>query len=1169
MRDLSTWMREPGRVTINGAPEGRDALALADLLATTSDVDFIFVARDDTRLDAMASALRLFAPDLDPLVFPAWDCLPYDRVSPRADISAARLTCLSELAAGRRKAGQGRLLLTTVAAITQKVPPRETLEGTQFSSSVGETLDIDALTRFLSGNGYQRIGTVMEAGEFAVRGGIVDLFPAGAEMPLRLDLFGDTLDAIRRFDPLSQRTTGSETRFELVPVCEIDLSKDAIARFRAGYRELFGAVTKEDSLYESVSAGRRHPGTEHWLPLFHDRLDTLFDYMPGAALILDHLCEEVREQRGEAIADYYQARTAAIDMASTLSGGPYKPVPPDRMFIDDQVWDTLCAKRAVADFSPFRAPESSDTMIDLNGRRAREFSVERRTPDVNLFDAVSAYIGETERAGRKVAIACYTTGSRDRLCTLLREHGMEGAEAVDGWSTIDGGDTKGVAVFVLAVEHGFETPTLVVLGEQDILGDRLARPARRSRRAADFLSEASSLETDDLVVHIDHGIGQYRGLETIEAGGAPHDCLLLGYAGGDKLYLPVENIEMLSRFGSGGSAEAAALDRLGGASWQARKARLKKRLRDMADELILVAAERALMPAPALEAPAGLYEEFAAQFPYTETDDQSRAIDDCLTDIAADTPMDRLVCGDVGFGKTEVALRASFVTAFAGKQVAVIVPTTLLARQHFKTFSERFAGSPIRVGHISRLVSVKDAAEVRNGLADGTIDIVVGTHSLLSKTVSFSDLGLLIIDEEQHFGVAQKERMKALKADVHVLTLTATPIPRTLQLAMSGVRSLSLIATPPVDRLAVRTFVTPYDPVIVREAILRERHRGGQVFYICPRIEDLDKVAAELREIVPEIRFVIAHGQMTPQALEDAMTAFYDGSYDLLLATSIIESGLDIPTANTLLVHRADMFGLAQLYQLRGRVGRSKQRAYAYFTVPSEKLLKGAAEKRLHVIQTLDTLGAGFSLASHDMDIRGAGNLLGEEQSGHIKEVGLELYQQLLEEAVQAARGRGEGSKGDESSLPAETWSPQIAVGSAVLIPEAYVTDLGVRLGLYRRLGGLATDADIDSFAAELVDRFGPLPDEVENLLKIVKIKRLCRDAGVEKIDAGPKGAVIAFRDNRFAAPDKLIAFIGRNATNVRVRPDHRMVVSRAWKVEGDRLTGLAELVGTLADMAA
>ncbi len=1162
MLSMQEALAAPGTALLGGAQEGRDALAFSDHHKQAPEQDLLFVARDDARLRAFANALKFFAPEAAPLMFPAWDCLPYDRASPHVDICAERLMCLSQLSAPNKP--RGRLVLTTVSALSQRIAPRHAIAGSHWSTKVGAPFDLDALTAFLALNGYQRVGTVMEPGEYAVRGGIVDLFPAGASSPVRFDLFGDVVEGIRQFDPLSQRTTDPVDAVDLVPVSEIDLGEASVARFRAGYRALFGAVTGDDPLYEAISSGQRHPGMEHWLPLFHDGLETLFDYLPGATVFLDHLVDEVLDQRRESIDDYYQARLAALDTPTSLGGPAYKPVPPDQLYLDIATWNALLETRAVGQFSPFRPPEAANASIDLRARRGREFGPERRAQDVALFDAVKKHITTAIEDGRKVAIAGTTVGARDRLTTLLREHGVEHVQPIETWNEVETAPSETVAAFVLDLDHGFETPTLMVLSEADILGDRLARPARRARRAANFLSEATGLETGDLVVHIDHGIGRYQSLETLEVGGAPHDCLLLIYAGNDKLYLPVENIEMLSRFGAGEAAEDVALDKLGSASWQARKARLKKRLRDMADELIRVAAERALKAAPAINAPAGLYEEFSARFPYTETDDQVKAIDDCLADLAADKPMDRLVCGDVGFGKTEVALRAAFVTAFAGKQVAVVVPTTLLCRQHYATFTDRFAGAPVRIAQLSRLVPAKQAAEVRRDLADGKVDIAIGTHSLLSKSTEFSDLGLLVIDEEQHFGVAQKERLKALKADVHVLTLSATPIPRTLQLAMSGVRSLSLIATPPVDRLAVRTFVMPFDPVIVKEAILRERHRGGQIFYICPRIEDLDKVAAEIRHIVPDIRMAIAHGRMPPRQLEDTMTAFYEGKYDLLLSTSIIESGLDVPTANTLIVHRADMFGLAQLYQLRGRVGRSKTRAYAYYTVRSEKLLKGAAEKRLQVIQTLDSLGAGFSLASHDMDIRGAGNLLGEEQSGHIREVGLELYQQLLEEAVQAARG---GQTPD--APPVEEWSPQIAVGSAVLIPESYVADLGVRLGLYRRLGELKTDADIDAFTAELVDRFGALPDEVENLLKIVRIKRLCRIAGIEKVDAGPKGAVVAFRENSFAAPDKLIAYIGRNADSVRVRPDHSLVVSRGWQRESERLTELDKLVAELADLAA
>jgi transcription-repair coupling factor (superfamily II helicase) len=586
--------------------------------------------------------------------------------------------------------------------------------------------------------------------------------------------------------------------------------------------------------------------------------------------------------------------------------------------------------------------------------------------------------------------------------------------------------------------------------------------------------------------------------------------------------------------------------------------------------LIRIAAARAVREAPALEPPEGLFDEFCARFPYTETDDQARAIGDVLEDLGSGRPADRLICGDVGFGKTEVALRAAFVTAIDGRQVAVVVPTTLLCRQHFRTFRERFAGLPVRIAELSRLVTAKVAKEVKAGLADGTVDIVIGTHALLAKDLSFRDLALLIVDEEQHFGVAHKERLKKLKTDVHVLTLSATPIPRTLQLALTGVREMSLIATPPVDRLAVRTFVLEYDPVVIREAILREHARGGQTFYVCPRIEDLAEVRDRLARLVPEVSVVMAHGRMAPRELEASVGSFYERAANVLLSTNIIESGLDLPAVNTIVIHRADMFGLAGLYQLRGRVGRGKLRAYAYLTLPPRRKLAKTAEKRLSVMQALDALGAGFTIASHDLDIRGAGNLLGDEQSGHIREVGIELYQSMLEEAVADARSAAKGGDGAaEGGEHARDWSPQISLGLPVLIPENYVPDLGVRLGLYRRLGELADRDAVDAFAAELIDRFGQLPDEVNNLLQVVAIKQLCRAAHVEKIEAGPKGMVVGFRNNTFANPAGLVSFIGRQGVGCKLRPDHRLVFRRNLEVPAERLQGVRELVQALARIAA
>ncbi len=1149
---------EPRAVTLFGVPEGHDAATIGGLFAESGGDTWLHVCRDDGRMSRFAAALAFFHPELNVLSFPAWDCLPYDRVSPNGEITSRRIDTLTRLAAGSEQ--KPLVLLTTVNALLQQVPPRHLFEGRVLTLGPGGRIPLDRLQSFFRNNGYIRTDTVREPGEFAVRGGIVDLFPAGAAQPIRLDFFGDTVESLRSFDPLTQRSTGALDKFVLRPVSEILLDDAAIERFRSRYREQFGAIGSDDPLYESVSAGRRHAGMEHWLPLYYETLETLFDYLPKAAISLDYQAEEASTHRLDSIADFYAARQNLA--AQPRSTAPlYRPVRPEQMFLDDAEWKKRLRAGAVVRLSPFGAPEEGGAdSFDAGARPAKNFATERANPNANLFDAVREYLDAERKAGRHAAIAAYSEGSADRLATVLREHGLADLRRLAGGAALARLPHSAVGLAILPLEQGFTTDSLTLLGEQDILGDRLARAPRRRRNLEDFITEAGALSSGDLVVHAEHGIGRYEALETIDVAGAPHDCLKVLYAGDDRLFVPVENIEVLSRYGS--EEAGAQLDRLGGVAWQSRKARVKQRIREIAGELIRVAAERQLRPGETLVPPEGLYAEFEARFPYPETEDQLRAIEETLSDLASGKPMDRLVCGDVGFGKTEVALRAAFITAFAGAQVAVIVPTTLLARQHFRSFSERYAGLPVRVAQLSRLVSPKEAKQTKAELAEGKIDIVIGTHALLAKDVRFHQLGLVVVDEEQHFGVKQKERLKQLKADVHVLTLTATPIPRTLQLALSGVREMSIIATPPIDRLAVRTFVMPFDPVVIREAILRERDRGGQIFYVAPRISDLDEVRQELRNVVPEIRVGMAHGRMPASELENVMTAFDERAFDVLLSTNIIESGLDIPTANTLIVHRADMFGLAQLYQLRGRIGRSKLRAYAYLTLPEKKKLAATAQRRLDVMQTLDTLGAGFQLASHDLDIRGAGNLLGDEQSGHIREVGIELYQHMLEEAVAAAR-----SAGGDGTAP-EEWTPQITIGMPVLIPETYVADLGVRLGLYRRIAQLASRRERDAFAAELIDRFGPLPPEVENLLQIIAIKRDCREAGVERVEAGPKGAVITLRGNRFANPQGLVELIQKNSGTLRLRPDQRLVYLRNWDEEKERLAGVARLMQALVKLA-
>ncbi|GEP53524.1 transcription-repair coupling factor [Reyranella soli] len=1156
---LSVIPRKPGRWTVAGLPEGADALALAELARTTGGQDILHVARDGQRLERLQDGLRFFAPERGVLVFPAWDCLPYDRMSPHPDIVAERLETLVRLAAPKKPGAPARIVLASVGAALQKVPPRSLYAEAAVVLKKGQTLDVNWLTKFLGENGYGRSETVMEPGEFAVRGGLVDLFPPGTPEPLRLDLFGDVLEEIRSFDPMSQRSTGPREEVVLLPVSEVLLTKDSIARFRGGYRELFGNAT-DDALYEAVSAGQRHVGMEHWLPLFHERLETLLDYCSEAVVTADHQIAEAFDARHELITDYYDARLKTGGKGGMTGAADYKPVPPDRLYLKPSEWDRLLEGHAVGQFTSFDAAPDAPNTIDLAGRRHEGFARARTATGVNLFDVVAEHVKAANAAGRRVLVAGYTEGSASRLQHLLQEHGATTPVPVPDFATVQGLPAGALGIAVWPVEHGFVLDTLEVIGEEDIIGDRLSRPAKKRRPSERFIAEAAALSEGDLVVHREHGVGRYEGLVTLEIQHARHDCLRLTYEGGDKLFVPVENIDVLSRYGS--AEEGAALDRLGGVAWQSRKARLKQRIADMADRLIKIAAERAIRRGETMSPPEGAYEEFCARFPYAETDDQLQAISDVIDDMSSGKPMDRLVCGDVGFGKTEVALRAAFVAALSGKQVAVIAPTTLLARQHHRTFSARFQGLPVRIGRLSRLVPAKEAKATKEAVKEGNVDIVVGTHALLAKSIEFKDLGLLIVDEEQHFGVSHKERLKELRADVHVLTLTATPIPRTLQLALTGVRDMSLIATPPVDRLAVRTFVTPFDGVTIREALLREQYRGGQSFYVCPRIEDLAEVAANLRELVPEIRMAMAHGKLAPTAIENTMQDFVEGKFDVLLSTNIVESGLDISTANTMVIHRADMFGLAQLYQLRGRIGRGKTRAYAYLTVPPGKALNEAASKRLEVMQTLDTLGAGFQLASHDLDIRGAGNLLGEEQSGHIREVGIELYQQLLEEAVEAARGQAREAERAE-------WSPQLNLGIPVLLPEEYIADLSVRMGLYRRIGALADQAEIDSFAAELVDRFGKMPAEAEFLLNTVALKVLCRAAGVDRIDAGEKAVVLSLHDNKFAKPEKLIAWLQKNAPLVRLRPDHRVIVQRAWNDERQRLSGVTSIVSSLAKLAA
>jgi transcription-repair coupling factor (superfamily II helicase) len=1146
--DLQKILTAKAPVTLAGVPGGFMPWLAADL-ARAAKGRAIFIAPDEGAMRAIADAAHYFAPELELLTFPAWDCLPYDRSSPSLRATSERLATLHAL---QREAKKPQLLVTTVNAATQRTLTPFRIRQLVARLAPGERIDRDRLALLLQANGYGRTETVRDPGEFAVRGGLVDLFPAGEEQALRLDFFGDEIESVRRFDPATQRSIDRIEGFTLLPASETLLDADSVRRFRSAYRELFGAAATGDPLYQAVSDGRRIAGIDHWLPLFEERLATLFDHFaPDDLIVRDTGDAGALEARFEAVADYFENR----QRAQTREPGSYRPLAPETLYLTREEWAALVTARPLHQATPFHEPDRA-AVIDFEMEPPRDFAPER-SQGANVYDAVVAHIADLRRAGRKVVLASYSAGSRERLKGLLAEHGLEKVVEADTWQKALGASS--VALAVIQLDHGFTGAGVALLTEQDMLGDRLVRRRKRRKTTDAFLSELATLSPGDLVVHADHGIGRYDGLTQIPVQRAPHDCVALEYAGGDKLYVPVENIDILSRYGS--DAEGVALDRLGGEAWQRRKSRMKERIRAIAGDLIKVAAERALRPGAIAEPDTG-YAAFADRFPYEETDDQDRAIADVIADLGAGKPMDRLVCGDVGFGKTEVALRAAFIAAMSGLQIALIAPTTLLARQHFNTFQDRFQGFPIEIGRLSRLVPPREAAATREGVKAGKIDIVIGTHAILAKSVEFRNLGLVVVDEEQRFGVAHKEKLKALRADVHVLTLTATPIPRTLQMAMSGLRELSVIQTPPVDRLAVRTYVMPWDPVVVREALLREHYRGGQSFFVVPRIKDLPDIEQFLREEVPEVRYVVAHGQMAPTEVEERMSAFYDRRYEVLVSTTIVESGLDIPSANTLIVHRADRFGLAQLYQLRGRVGRAKIRAYSYFTTPADRLTSETADKRLQVLAALDSLGAGFQLATHDLDIRGAGNLLGDEQSGHIKEVGFELYQSMLEEAILEAKAGG-------IEMRVEQFSPQITVDAPILLPEHYVPDLDLRMGLYRRMNEFESADEIEGFAAEMIDRFGALPAETRNLLKVIEIKMNCRSACVARLDVGAKGALVHFHNDSFPDLPGLIAYVERLKGTARLRPDSKLVITRAWGDADARLNGALQLSKGLAKIVA
>ena len=1142
--------------------------AMAGIISNSKEDLFLHITTDDKRMEELESQIKFFAPEIEILTIPAWDCLPYDRVSPKAAIISARIKAFSALAkkSAKKKIPENSsenlaktLIITTANSALQKTIPINLIKNLGFGIAVGDEIKVEDLTNYLVGNGYVRSPVANSVGEFAVRGSIIDIIiPSSYQkeddlIGYRLDFFGNNLEEIRVFDPVTQITSNKVNKIDFLPTSEIIFNEKNIDNFRRKYRQIFCAASL-DMIYNAVTEGRHYPGMEHWLPLFYDEeLSSVFAHVKNAAKNAVYFIEtkalDLINSRQEAILEYYQARVETLK-ESANSGGIYNPILPENLYLSKKEFENQLAENGkfLVKFNNF------STSLDIS-RGGRIIDPEFEpipiliTSNKNSYEALKEFLHNYKLLDRKILICCFSNGSRDRLHKILLEHEIA-SKAIENFA--ENLPKNNIGLINLQVSQGFYASDIVVVGEEALVGLKINRKISKKIDPR-ILAENLALSAGELVVHRYHGIGKFDGLQTITAGagyltpssftgsdsiplnrGITNDFLKIIYGGGDNLFVPVEDIELITRYGD--DNPLIQLDRLGLATWKNRREKVRKRIKVAAEELIKIAAARQLKKAPILMADPGEYEEFKARFEFVETDDQLRTIDEVEEDLSRGIPMDRLVCGDVGFGKTEVAMRAAFIAAknaSGSHQVAIVAPTTLLCRQHYHNFTKRFKDTGLQVAQLSRMITPAQAKKTKQDLADGKVDIIIGTHALLAKDVKFSKLGLIILDEEQHFGVAQKERVKQLRNEVHILTLSATPIPRTLQMSLTGVKELSLISTPPIDRLAIRSFVMPYDSVIAREAILREYKRGGRTFFVVPKIKDIGEIEDRLKKSIPEVKIQSVHGQMTPTILDKIMNDFYDGKFDVLISTTIIESGIDISIANTMIIHKAENFGLSQLYQLRGRVGRGKVRAYAYLMTTAGKKLTEVAQRRLEVMQTLDALGVGFSIASHDMDIRGSGNILGDEQSGHVRETGIELYQDMLREEIENLKLTGE--KIGEAEYE-EDYSVQIKLGISLLIPETYIPDLSLRMSLYKRIARIDSIEAKEQIATEIIDRFGPLPNETDNLLEIAYLKSLCKKCDIEKIETGSGGILISFRNNKFREPQKLLDYIFKHKDKIKLQ---------------------------------
>ncbi|WP_198007254.1 transcription-repair coupling factor [Nitrococcus mobilis] len=1129
-----------------GLPGAAPALAIAN--AAMAGTNLILVAAASSQLaQQLETELRFFGGDsLDVQMMPDWETLPYDVFSPHQDIVSQRLRTLYRLPTVQRS-----VLIVPIATLIQRIAPVNYLEERAFLVQTGERMVLDDMRTRLERSGYRCVSQVMEHGEFAVRGSILDLFPMGSDEPYRIDLFDDEIDSIRTFDPESQRSRARIERIELLPAREFPTDEAAITRFRGNYRSLFEGDPTASLIYREVSEGRLPNGIEYYLPLFFQETATLFDYLPG-----DTLTVVVGEMNAELDLTWHHIQQRYEQRRHDRE----RPLlAPKRLYLaPDELRARLKRFRRVRCHE--HAPEAA----------GRPHFAAATIPDLRIAPQQTNPLGRLQQflqdySGRVLFIA-ESAGRREDLLARLQSIAVH-PQPVAGWSEfLDHRTRLGVAVAPLEQGVELDEPPLALLPETALFAGRAQQ--RRRRQGAERDPEAIIRDLTDLhlgtpVVHKDHGVGRYRGLQIIEVGGITTEFLTIEYAGGDKLYAPVSALHLVTRY-TGMDPEHAPLHRLGGEQWERACRRAAERARDVAAELLEIYARRAAAQGHAYCFPRSDYEAFSSQFPFEETPDQQQAIDGVLSDLESSRPMDRVVCGDVGFGKTEVAMRAAFIGVQDSRQVAVLVPTTLLAQQHFRNFRDRFADWPIRIEQLSRFRSSKEQNTALQDLAAGKVDIVIGTHKLLQDSVRFKNLGLVIIDEEHRFGVRQKEQLKRLRTNVDVLMLTATPIPRTLNMALAGLRDMSIIATPPARRLAVKTFVNQWNDALIQEACLRELHRGGQVYFLHNEIRSIERIARQLHELIPDARVRIAHGQMRETELERVMLDFYHQRFNVLVCTTIIESGIDVPSANTIIINRADRLGLARLYQLRGRVGRSHHRAYAYLIAPPKNLMTPDAVKRLEAIASLEDLGVGFSLASHDLEIRGAGELLGDEQSGQIQEVGFTLYSELLERAVQSLRAGREPVFDPQSDSATE-----VDLRIPALLPEDYLPDIHARLVMYKRIASSRTEEALRELQIEMIDRFGLFPQPVKNLFRQAEIRLRAERIGIIKVEAGPRGGILVFRPEPDVNPATIVRLIHENPSVYRLEGQERLQFRQALEDAEQRIATVAKLLDRLAEQEA